>query len=116
MPILSWQKRANIGIVIRTYPAIDTHLHFQLGAHLVRCLSAASQNINAHAAKGKYNRYQIQSDSIYVDGDYQWGLTQLGTLALGNDVVTIIVSNHQPEDQSFAAEYRLLVSTGTAKK
>jgi hypothetical protein len=47
---------------------------------------------------------------MYVAGDYQYDLTQLNTLALLNDVVTIVVSNHQPEDQSFAAGYKLLLA------
>jgi hypothetical protein len=72
--------------------------------------------INPQYVRGKFSGYQIQNDSMYVDGDYQRDVTQLSTLALGSDVVTIIVSNHQPEEQSFAAAYRLLVSTGTAKK
>jgi len=72
--------------------------------------------INPQYTLGKFSGYQIQNDSMYVDGNYQRDLAVLSTLALGSDVVTIIVSNHQPEDQSFAAEYRLLVSTGTAKK
>ena len=72
--------------------------------------------INPQYTLGKFSGYQILNDSIFVDGGYQWDLTRLSTLALGSDVVTIIVSNHQPEAQSFAAAYRLLVSTGTAKK
>jgi hypothetical protein len=72
--------------------------------------------INPQYFRGKFSEYQIQNSSIFVYGNYQWDLTQLNTLALASDVVTIIVSNHQPEGQSFAAAYRLLVSTGTAKK
>jgi hypothetical protein len=72
--------------------------------------------INPQYDKGKFTGLEIQNDSMFVSGDYQYDLTQLDTSALGNDVVTIIVSNHQPEDQSFAAMYRLLVSKGNAKK
>ena len=70
--------------------------------------------INPQYVTGKFSEYQIQNSSTYVDGDYQRDLTTLDTLALGKDVVTIVVSNHQPEDQSFAAGYLLLVSKGTA--
>lgn len=66
--------------------------------------------INPKYFRGKFSEYQIQDSSMYVAGDYQYDLTQLNTLALLNDVVTIVVSNHQPEDQSFAAGYKLLVA------
>ncbi|OGN97270.1 MAG: hypothetical protein A2Z77_08615 [Chloroflexi bacterium RBG_13_51_36] len=71
--------------------------------------------VNPQYDKGKFTGLEIQNDSVFTSGDYQYDLTQLNTSALGSDVVTIIVSNHQPEDQSFAAMYRLLVSKGTAK-
>ncbi len=70
--------------------------------------------INPQYDKGKFTGLEIQNDSMYTAGDYQRDLTTLSTLALDADVVTIIVGNHQPEDQSFAAEYLLLVSKGTA--
>jgi len=70
--------------------------------------------INPQYDKGRFTGLEIQNDSMYVDGDYQRDLTTLDTLSLGKDVVTIIVSNHQPEDRSFAAGYLLLVETGTA--
>ncbi len=70
--------------------------------------------INPHYDNGKFDSLEIQNDSMYTDGSYQRDVTTLSTLALNKDVVTIIVSNHQPEDQSFAAEYLLLVSKGTA--
>jgi bacillopeptidase F (M6 metalloprotease family) len=72
--------------------------------------------INPQYIKRKFSGCEIQNDSMFGAGDYQYDVTQLSTLALGRDVVTIIVSNHQPEAQSFAAEYRLLVSTGTARE
>jgi immune inhibitor A len=71
--------------------------------------------INPQYDKGKFSGLEIQNDSMFTSGDYQYDLTQLDTSALGNDVATIVVSNHQPEDQSFAAMYRLLVSKGNAK-
>jgi immune inhibitor A len=70
--------------------------------------------INPQYDKGKFTGLEIQNSSMYPDDGYQYDSTTLSTLALGKDVVTIILSNHQPEDQSFAAGYRLLVSTGTA--
>ena len=51
---------------------------------------------------------------VYVDGIYQRDLTVLNTLNLNSDRVTIIVSNHLPEDTSFPASYRLLVEKGNA--
>jgi len=71
--------------------------------------------INPQYTLGKFSGYQIQNDSMFTLGDYQYDLTQLDTLALAKDVVTIVVSNHQPEAQSFAAGYLLLVSKGTAR-
>jgi len=71
--------------------------------------------INPQYDRGKFSAYSIQNGSTFVLREYQYVLTELNTLALGSDVVTIIVSNHQPEDRSFATGYRLLVSTGTAK-
>jgi immune inhibitor A len=72
--------------------------------------------INPQYDTGKLTGLEIQDSSVYPEGNYQYDLTTLSTLALGSDVVTIVVSNHQPEAQSFAAGYRLLVSKGTAKK
>lgn len=72
--------------------------------------------INPQYADGKFTGLEIQNSSVYTQGNYQYDLTTLNTVALGSDVVTIVVSNHQPEAQSFAAGYRLLVSKGTAKK
>jgi hypothetical protein len=72
--------------------------------------------INPQYVKGKFGGYQIQYDSKYVAGNYQYDTTTLNTLSLNKDVVTIILSNHQPEDQSFPAPYRLLVSSGNARK
>jgi immune inhibitor A len=71
--------------------------------------------INPQYENGKFAGLEIQNDSIFTEGNYQYDMTQLDTSALGNDVVTIVVSNHQPEDQSFASMYLLLVSKGDAK-
>jgi immune inhibitor A len=71
--------------------------------------------VNPQYDNGKFTGLEIQNDSMVTSGDYQYDLTQLNTSALGSDAVTIVVSNHQPEDQSFAAMYRLLVSKGNAK-
>ena len=72
--------------------------------------------INPQYTLGKFTGLEIQNSSIYTSGNYQYDLTTLSTLALGSGAVTIVVSNHQPEAQSFAAMYRLLVSKGTAKE
>ena len=70
--------------------------------------------VNPVYKNGKFAHYQIQDDQIYVDGTYQRDLTLLDTLNLNNDVVTIVLSNHLPEDTSFPATYRLLVEKGDA--
>jgi hypothetical protein len=72
--------------------------------------------INPQYVKNKFIKYEIKNDRSYALRDYEYSYTRLNTRALRDDVVTIIVSNHQPEDQSFDAMYRLLVSKGTAKK
>ena len=70
--------------------------------------------INPVYKNGKFSRYEIVDGQIYVDGVYQRDRTVLNTLNLNSDRVTIIVSNHLPEDTSFPASYRLLVEKGNA--
>jgi hypothetical protein len=71
--------------------------------------------INPVYVRGRFSEYEIYYDSMYPDGDYQRDLTSFGTLGLNRDEVTIILSNHQPEGTSFAANYLLLVEKGDAK-
>jgi hypothetical protein len=71
--------------------------------------------INPVYVRGRFSEYEIYYDSMYPDGDYQRDLTSFGTLGLNRDEVTIILSNHQPEGTSFAANYLLLVEKGNAK-
>jgi hypothetical protein len=70
--------------------------------------------LNPVYVEGKFSEFEIQDDNIYVDGNYQRDYTTLDTLGLQNDEVTIIVSNHLPEDTSFPAGYLLLVEKGNA--
>jgi len=75
--------------------------------------------INPIYDRGKFAGYDIQDDEIFVaagsDGNlYQWDFTTLDTLNLNRDEVTIVVSNHLPEDTSFPAGYLLLVEKGDA--
>jgi hypothetical protein len=63
---------------------------------------------------GKFSHYDIQDDAMVVVGDYQRDITTLDTLNLNRDEVTIVVSNHLPEDTSFPAFYQLLVEKGDA--
>ena len=72
--------------------------------------------LNPIYARGKFAGYQIQDDSIYLDGEYQRDITTLDTLALNRDEVTIVVGNHLPEDTSFPAGYLLLVEKGDASE
>jgi len=72
--------------------------------------------INPVYEKGKFSGYEILDDNMYLDGDYQRDLTTLDTLSLNRDQVTIIVSNHLPEEMSFPAPYLLLVEKGDAGK
>lgn len=70
--------------------------------------------INPMYVRGRFASYEIVDSTIIEDGGYQWDFTTLDTLALNRDVVTIIVSNHLPEDTSFPAHYLLLVEKGNA--
>lgn len=72
--------------------------------------------INPIYEKGKFSGYEIRDDNIYVDGAYQKDVTVLNTLNLNRDEVTVVVSNHLPEETSFPAPYRLLVEKGDASK
>ena len=72
--------------------------------------------INPLYEKGKFSEYQIEDGIIVHDGDYQYGYTTLDTRRLQGDSVTIIVSNHQPEETPFTAEYLLLVKKGSSKQ
>ena len=72
--------------------------------------------INPIYTGGKFAGYAIQDDSIYPDGDYQVDHTILNTQNLNRDQVTIILSNHLPEETSFPASYQLLVEKGDASK
>lgn len=70
--------------------------------------------INPMYVRGRFDSYEIVDSAIIEDGGYQWDFTTLDTLGLNRDVVTIIVSNHLPEDTSFPAHYLLLVEKGDA--
>jgi immune inhibitor A len=70
--------------------------------------------INPRYVRGRFASYEIVDSTIIEDGGYQWDFTTLDTLALNRDMVTIIVSNHLPEDTSFPAHYLLLVEKGDA--
>jgi immune inhibitor A len=72
--------------------------------------------INPIYEKGKFSSYGIQDGNIYVDGLFQRDATTLDTLNLNRDAVTIVLSNHLPEQSPFAASYRLLVEKGDARK
>lgn len=65
--------------------------------------------INPIYKKGKFSRYEIRDDHIVVNGAYQRDRTTLNTLNLNQDVVTIVLSNHLPEEKSFQSNYTLLV-------
>jgi hypothetical protein len=72
--------------------------------------------INPLYDKGKFVEFDIfdgEADDP-VNG-YLVDYTSFSTNGLNSGVVTIIVSNHQPEVASFAAEYLLLVEKGNAK-
>lgn len=71
--------------------------------------------INPIYAKGKFYRYGISYDNIYMAGAYQLDHTIIDTQNLCKNFVTIILSNHLPEATQFPADYRLLVSKGNAK-
>jgi hypothetical protein len=66
--------------------------------------------INPRYKKGKFAGYQIVEKQPVTDGAYQRDFTSLDTSTLNNDVVTVVMSNHQPEAVSSPAGYRLLVS------
>jgi hypothetical protein len=70
--------------------------------------------INPVYVRGKFDHYDITDDEIFPDEPYQRDITTLDTLGLNRGEVTIIVSNHQPEGTSFAANYLLLVEKGDA--
>jgi hypothetical protein len=71
--------------------------------------------VNPVYDRGKLDRYEISiAENMDVMGSSQVDLTTLETLDLNRDDVTIIVSNHQPEGTSFAANYMLLVEKGDA--
>lgn len=72
--------------------------------------------INPIYKNGKFSRYELQDGATYVDGSFQRDLTTLNTVNLNNDIVTIILSNHLPEDKSFTSTYRLLVEKGDASR
>ena len=65
--------------------------------------------------RGKFSELKITDDNIYPDGVFQRDLTTLNTQNLNRDQVTIIVSNHLPEETSFPAFYQLLAEKGDAK-
>jgi hypothetical protein len=71
--------------------------------------------INPVYTQGVFSHFAIQDDNIYVDGTYQRDLTTLNTQYLNRNQVTIILSNHLPEETSFPASYRLLVKKGSAR-
>jgi hypothetical protein len=70
--------------------------------------------VNPVYDSGQFSAYEIQDDNAFVSGEYQWDFTALGTLGLNNDAVTIVLSNHLPEETSFPAHYLLLVEKGDA--
>jgi immune inhibitor A len=70
--------------------------------------------VNPIYESGNFSQYQIQDDQMYVDDNYQRDLTVLDTLNLNSEAVTIVLSNHLPEDTSFPGSYRLLVEKGDA--
>jgi len=70
--------------------------------------------LNPVYAKGKFTGYEIVDDNLFLSGDYWFDFTTLDTLDLNRDEVTIVVSNHLPEETSFPASYRLLVEKGDA--
>ena len=71
--------------------------------------------INPIYERGKFSEYEIVDDDISVLDGYQVDLTYLDTQSLKNDVVTIIMGNHLPEETTFSSEYLLLVEKGNAK-
>jgi hypothetical protein len=66
--------------------------------------------LNPVYLKGKLLEIQITESDPVAAGVFQTDTTVLDTSALNRDEVTIIMSNHQPEANSAAAGYRLLVS------
>ncbi len=72
--------------------------------------------INPVYNKGKFLEYQITDSDMDTYGGYQWDFTTLDTKYLNRDMVTIILSNHLPEDMQFPAEYTLLVKKGNSKR
>ena len=71
--------------------------------------------LNPIYTKGKFLEYEITDGSPFSDVGYQWDFTTLDTQYLNRDTVTLIISNHHPEDTQFPAGY-LLVEKGNSKK
>ena len=72
--------------------------------------------INPIYDRGKFSDYEFVDSAVVPDGNYQWDFTTLDTSDVQNDVATIIMSNHLPENTSFPASYQLLVEKGNAGK
>jgi immune inhibitor A len=65
---------------------------------------------------GKFSQNEIRDDNIYVSDNYQKDITSLNTQKLNRDKVTIVLSNHLPENGQFSSKYILLVNKGDARK
>lgn len=69
--------------------------------------------INPIYNDGKFSRFGIQDGNMFISGNYQKDFTSLDTKNLNRDVVTIVLSNHLPEDKIFPSRYTLLVEKGS---
>ena len=70
--------------------------------------------INPIYNKGKFSKFGIQDGNMFIPGNYQEDFTSLDTINLNRDAVTIVLSNHLPEDKIFPSRYTLLVEKGRA--
>ena len=72
--------------------------------------------INPIYNNGKFLRFGIQDGNMLNSGNYQNDFTSLDTRNLYNDEVTIVLSNHLPEDKMYPSRYTILVKKGSAVK
>lgn len=70
--------------------------------------------INPIYNNGKFLRFGIQDGNMLNSDDYQNDFTSLDTRNLYSNEVTIVLSNHLPEDKMFPSRYTLLVKKGSA--
>lgn len=72
--------------------------------------------VNPRYMLGKYAGYDLTDVMPHADGIYQRAFTTLDTSRLNRDDVTVVLSNRLPEETSFAADWRLFVTKGSASK